>query len=176
MFDHFLIDKNFVHDGAMVIAGLIMLAAAFSDFKQLRISNKLCLALVAVFPVFVLSSPAEVPWLQHIAVAAAVMLVGFGMYAFRLLGGGDVKMLAAAALWAGPKLIAALLMYTTLAGGILAMAFAFVAFGHHIVRQTQSQPAAQPVQPWHKTPVPYGIAIACGGISALVMLAQSNLT
>jgi prepilin peptidase CpaA len=172
MFDNFLIDKNFIHDSAMVMAGLIMLAAAFSDFKKLRISNRLCLALAALFPVFVWSSPTEIAWVQHLAIAAAVMAVGFGMFAMRLLGGGDVKMLAAAALWAGPKLIGALLLYTTFAGGLLAIAFACAA----LVRVMVLHKKPVDGQPWHKIPVPYGIAIACGGISALVMLAQSNIT
>lgn len=163
----FLIDQNFIHDGLLVIAALIMLAAALSDMKKLRISNKLCLVLAALFPLYVLTAPQEIAWTQHLAVSAVVLFIGFAFFALRLLGGGDVKMLAAAALWAGPKLIATLLIYTTVAGGILAIAFATAALLRALIEKREHDHA------WHKAPVPYGVAIACGGISSLVMLAQS---
>ncbi len=176
MFDHFLIDKSFLHDGSLVIAALIMLAAALSDFKKLKISNKLCLALVAMFPFYALTADGDVAWLQHLAVAGVVFSVGFALYTLGMLGGGDVKMLAAAALWAGPKLIATLLIYTTLAGGVLALAFAGAALLRALLNARRNTQESLQEMPWHKAPVPYGMAIACGGISALVMLAQSTVT
>lgn len=162
-------DKNLIHDGTLIFAALIMLAAALSDAKKLIISNRLCLLLAALFPLYVITAPHEMDWLQNVAVAGVVLLIGFAMFALGLLGGGDVKMLAAAALWAGPKLIATLLVYTTLAGGILALVFACAALVRGLMNKTDSFGAV----PWHKTPVPYGLAIACGGVSALYMLAQA---
>lgn len=167
---HFLIDKSFVHDSAIVFAALIMLAAALSDFKNLRISNKLCLALAGLFPIYVLTSATEIGWIQHVGIATLVLGIGFGLFALRLIGGGDIKMLSAAALWAGPKLIATLLIYTTLAGGVLAIAFASAALIRALLKHQSLTDGA-----WHKAPVPYGVAIACGGICALVTLAQNSL-
>lgn len=168
--NHFLIDKTFIHESALVFAALIMLAAALSDFKNLRISNKLCLALAGLFPLYVLTAPHEMAWIQHVGIAALVLVMGFGLFAMRLIGGGDIKMLSAAALWAGPKLIATLLIYTTLAGGALAIAFATAALLRALMKHQSLTDGA-----WHKAPVPYGVAIACGGICALVTLAQNSL-
>ncbi len=173
MFDAFLIDRNFIHDAALVFAAFILLAAAVSDLKQLKISNKLCIALAALFPLYVLTAPGEIAWLHHAAIAALVFIIGFALFALRLIGAGDIKMLTAAALWAGPKLIATLLIYTSLAGGLLAIGFAAAALFRAMLKKQQ---ANEGDVPWHKAPVPYGVAIACGGISALVMLAQSSLT
>lgn len=171
----FIIDKNFLHDGVMIIAALTMIAAAISDFKKLIISNRICLFLVALFPLFVLTAPVEVDWLHHLLIAAVVLTIGFAMFALNLLGGGDAKMLAAASLWVGPKLIATLLVFTTLAGGMLALGYAAAA----LWRARRSYKAKSPEQegqqelPWHRTPVPYGVAIACGGVTALFIMAQA---
>lgn len=167
-------ESSFFHQGALVLAALIMLAAALSDARRLVISNRLCLCLVALFPLYVMTAPHEIDWLQNVAVAGAVLLVGFAMFALNLLGGGDVKMLAATALWAGPKLIATLLVYTSFAGGILAMVFAGAALVRAFWKKNEQSPGCPDVVPWHKTPVPYGLAIACGGVSALYILAQAS--
>ena len=71
---------------------------------------------------------------------------------FRLgiLGGGDVKLLAAAALWLGAAALMPFLMATALAGGLLAVAFLAWA----LVRRDRGRVA-----------LPYGIAIAAGGVA-----------
>lgn len=171
MFDNLILSKNFFHEGAIVFAALVMLIAALNDVRTYRISNGLCLALAGFFPLFVLTAPHEVYWTQHLLVAGAVLLVGFSMFALGLLGAGDVKMLTATALWAGPKLIATLLVITTIAGGLLAAAFAGAALWHKYAGRKNMGEKELESGPWHKTPVPYGVAIACGGVSALLMMA-----
>lgn len=165
--------KLFLHNGSLMCAAFILLAAALHDVKAFKISNRFSLALIALFPLYVLTAPQEIAWMQHVAVAGIVFLIGFAMFALGAFGGGDVKMLAVAALWAGPKMVATLMVITTMAGGVLALVFAVAAllragFGrqHH----------EEGHRPWHKAPVPYGVAIACGGIAALVMMAQNSLT
>ena len=64
-----------------------------------------------------------------------------------MLGGGDVKLLAAAALWTGSAALLPFLMATALAGGLLAALF--LAFARR-----EGKPVA----------LPYGVAIAAGGI------------
>jgi prepilin peptidase CpaA len=169
--DSFVIDKAFLHDGVMMVAALTMIVAALSDFKKLIISNRLCLFLAALFPLFVLTAPHDIAWTQHLMIAGIVLVIGIGMFAMNLLGGGDVKMLAAAALWVGPKMIATLLLFTTFAGGILAFGFACVAFWR--ARKAYKENTSDEVLSWYKSPVPYGVAIACGGVTALFMMAQA---
>src|ERR1043166_1053662 len=102
MLDHLILSKNLFHEGAIAFAAIVMLIAALNDVRTYKISNWLCLALVGLFPLYVLTAPQEVYWAQHLLVAGAVLMVGFAMFALGLLGAGDVKMLTATALWAGP--------------------------------------------------------------------------
>jgi prepilin peptidase CpaA len=165
-------DKALLRDVALACAAFFMLAGAFSDLRKLKIPNLLCLLLAVLFPVYVLVSPQEVAWAQHLMVAGIVLLIGFAMFTVKLLGAGDVKMLAAAALWVGPKLIATFLFITTIAGGVLAAVFVLAAVWRHMV--TKKEALGEDMEslcPWHKTPVPYGVAIACGGVSALMVMA-----
>lgn len=153
--------NGLMHQTALIVAALILLAAAISDVKRFRIANWFCLALTALFPLYVITAPQDIAWAQHVAVAGLVLLIGFAMFAIKALGGGDVKILAAAALWAGPKLIATLLLVTTLAGGALAIIFASAALARALLKKDA-------IGAWHKAPVPYGVAIACGGIATIL--------
>jgi prepilin peptidase CpaA len=69
------------------------------------------------------------------------------------MGGGDVKLLASTSVWAGPALVFPLLMVTALAGGL-------VAVGVLAARRRRS-------------PLPYGVAIAAGGLVVAQRLAAA---
>ncbi len=84
-----------------------------------------------------------------LAVALIVFAIGAGLFARGLLGGGDVKLLAAGSLWLGAAATGAFLMATVLAGGLLAVAYLALRLLH-------------PSGP--KPALPYGVAIAAGGI------------
>ena len=72
----------------------LLVAGAVTDLARRRIPNTLVLAGVALFVATVpLIGPAEAA-LRAIP-AAVTLAVGFGLFALRLFGGGDVKMLAA---------------------------------------------------------------------------------
>ena len=68
-----------------------------------------------------LVSPTLVAWLAALGLAAAVFVVGLGLFARELIGGGDVKLLAALSLWAGPEQFVWFMLVTTLAGGVLSL-------------------------------------------------------
>ena len=79
-----------------------MIGLACYDVVTFRIPNWANLGLVAAFPVFAGAaalSGVDVFWLEHLGAAAIVFAVGLGMFFARTLGGGDVKLLSAAALW-----------------------------------------------------------------------------
>jgi prepilin peptidase CpaA len=100
--------------------GLLGLAVV-SDIEALRIPNRICLAIAALYPVHVLASPEPVDWLGAIAVALAVFAVGLVAFAAGAVGGGDVKLIAATALWAGPAMFLDFVFATTLVGGAIAI-------------------------------------------------------
>lgn len=100
--------------------GLLGLAVV-TDLAAMRIPNRICLCIAALYPVHVLASGVPIDWLGALGAAAAVFLVGLVPFVFRLMGGGDVKLMAAAALWAGPGMVLEFVLVTTFLGGVMAL-------------------------------------------------------
>lgn len=100
--------------------GLLGLAVV-TDLDELRIPNRICLLIALLYPSYVLATPEPVNWLGALGVAAGVFVIGLIPFSTGVMGGGDVKLLAAASLWAGPGAIVSFLLLTTLAGGALAL-------------------------------------------------------
>jgi len=148
------------------------LAGAACDLRRRRIPNYLTgaafLAALAVNGLF--GGPrALLDSLAAGLLAGALFAVMFFMGG---MGGGDVKLMAAIAAFAGLGRLAEVLLYTTLAGGVLALGVAFYrrAIGSTMRRMfawampgrlnasLEGNVAAQPLY------VPYGVAIAAGAL------------
>jgi len=92
-----------------------------------------------------------------------VLAVCFALFAVKVMGGGDAKFLAAVSLWAGPQHLAAVLFTTAAAGGLLAIAV----LGYLTLRSrefTMLNHVMVGCQSPARKPIPYGIAIALGGL------------
>jgi prepilin peptidase CpaA len=85
----------------------------------------------------------------HVGVALAVLAVFAFAFQLGMMGGGDVKMVAAVALWLPPLAVLQLLVIMSLAGGLLTIAMLIP----HRLRKAAGQPE-----------IPYGIAIAFAGM------------
>lgn len=110
--------------GPLLIACLFLslfAQAAVSDVQCLRIPNAIPLALIALYPAHAVTQGSMTAPLLAVAGAAAVFAFGFALFAFRVMGGGDVKLLAAGALWAGPTHLMDFIWLSTLAGAVLAL-------------------------------------------------------
>ena len=153
---------------ASVLAILLLLYVATTDIATRTIPNEICLALAGLGVVAQLANPMQI---VHSLIAAAILFVLlFVLYTRRMMGGGDVKLLVALAVGLPLVGVVQLLMVTVLAGGALA----FV----HIVMRALPAPALAPagsslvrrvyaVERWRHlrhAPLPYGVAIAFGGI------------
>lgn len=143
----------------------LMLWAAISDVLRFEIPNRISALLCAVFFIAVVTADTgPIPVLWHVAAAAAVFLVGFGLFAIRIFGGGDVKLLAASALWCGWGLLPMLLVIIALSGGVLALIL--------VVGRRLYPKGWGPEWLAHlfsrEAPVPYGVAIAAGNILLFV--------
>lgn len=153
----------------LVILGFVALlaAAAVSDVRFYRIPNRLCAGVAILFAIFCLVSLFgadnlfRIDWLGGLMVGAAAMAIGAGVFALGLFGGGDVKLIAAIALWAGPQGIGGFLIITTLAGGVVAL---LILLAHTLERIRNSVNGAGKVVSHEKRKVPYGLAIAAGGL------------
>jgi prepilin peptidase CpaA len=151
-----------------LFCALLVLAAA-SDLRSLRIPNRISIALLLLYPLHVLVSPAPVDWPLSLGIAGAIFAIGFAIYLFGWAGGGDVKLLAASALWAGPTMVGTQLLVMALAGGVLALAALGVQYGRRYAAGGivgVMAPDAGIAAP----KLPYGVAIAVGGIVAFLKL------
>lgn len=128
---------------------------AFSDYRDFIIPNRVCLAIVLLYPAYLLTSPVPVDWMTAIVISLSILAVTTIMFSFGLMGGGDVKFYTATALWAGPALTIPFLLVTAIAGGVLAVLL--------MARGYYSQKTSSDGKP-HRHSVPYGVAIATGGL------------
>jgi prepilin peptidase CpaA len=150
-------------------AGL-MIVAAFEDLRRLLIPNALPLGLCLLWPLYILPAPSWMGVLGAVGCAAAVFIVGAVGFSRGFLGGGDVKLLTAATLWAGPAQLPSLLVLTGVLGGVLAL-FLMAPPGAHlaVLARAKFGPATEPADHDMATPVPYGIAIAGAAIIVIFL-------
>lgn len=149
-----------------LFAGLMGLAAA-TDVERLRIPNRIVAALVLLYPVYVLASPAPVDWTGGLVAGAIALGVLFVVWRLGFLGAGDAKLLAAAILWCGPAGTPTLLAVMGLAGGALALIIAtdmrFVAAS--LVRGVLHGSG----DAFLRAEVPYGVAIAAAAFVTMAL-------
>ncbi len=144
-----------------VLTGSLLCAAA-SDLQRYLIPNRYPAAILLAF----LAQAPLTPYFQSLgglAVGAAVLAAGALLFARGLLGGGDVKLLAAVAFWAGPSMIATFLFVTSLTGAVLALTLLSPAR-----RLFPAHPNALAVpgdfRGRLRQPMPFAVAIAAGGL------------
>lgn len=141
----------------------LLVIAAVSDIRTYRIPNNVVLAILLIYPVHAVVSPAPVDWLTGLAVFAAALAVGFVLFATKFFGAGDAKLIAATMLWAGPVLALPALLICALSGGILALILLsplrFVVVNALSSISRESPGGAAPARQ-----MPYGVPIALGGL------------
>lgn len=137
--------------GLWGILAILVLIAAATDIKGRIISNKLNLCMAALAPIHWWAAGLGL-WPEiaiQIGLAGAAFAILAVLFAMRAIGGGDVKLLAALALWFTPAAFVNLIVIMALTGGALALAFG----AWHIMRRRKD-----------RLSIPYGIAIAVGTI------------
>ena len=154
---------------ATVWVGLVALAAV-CDVAELRIPNRICAVIAALYPAHVVATRQLTGEVADVAaaigVAAGVFIFGALLFRSGTMGGGDVKLMTVIALWAGPDEILPFLLVTALGGGI--MALLMTSSARFALAQTfdlfGADSARERVLGIH---VPYGVAIALGACVAV---------
>ena len=154
--------------GRWLFIGAMVFLACY-DVATFRIPNWANLGLVAAFPVFAGAaalSGADIWWLSHLAAGAIVFGAGLVLFFARVLGGGDVKLLSAAALWVGMKGLLPLVVWVGLAGGVLVLVLLLLRRNLLVLVAwaTPRVPESLPRALTTGEKVPYGVAIAAGTI------------
>lgn len=140
-----------------------LVVAAFYDLGTYRIPNLLTLALAGAFPIAALLAPGPVDWLWHGGAGAVALLVGAVLFARRWMGGGDVKLIAACALWMGP-LAPTFLVVMAVAGGVMGLGLLVVRRVVPGVWMLLPDGLALPRVLSPGAAIPYGVAIAAAGL------------
>jgi prepilin peptidase CpaA len=143
----------------MGLLAILLVAAAVIDIRTFTISNALNLAVALLAPLYWLSI--ALPLWPEVAIqlglGVGVFILLAGAFYAGMMGGGDVKLAAALALWFSPASTLKFLVLMSIAGGVVTL----VALALHRLRKSAGRPK-----------IPYGVAIAFGG---LVILTQRFL-
>ena len=147
---------------------LLLLYVATTDIATRLIRNEICLALALLGIAGQLARPMQVA--QSLIAAAILLLLLSVIYTRGWIGGGDIKLLVALAIGLPLAGVVQLLTITALAGGVLALVHLMMRHlpyprlapaGSSLVRRVYA------IERWRNlrhAPLPYGVAIACGGI------------
>ena len=149
----------------LTLVGAAAIAGAAYDITTFTIPNWISLALLGLFPVLALVAGLSLSEAGiHFAIGVGALIVGIALFAGGIVGGGDAKLFAALALYMGVQSNGPYVFSVAMAGGGLAIALLLLRW--------------MPVRmflirlPWtHKLTsagmgVPYGVAIAAGGLIA----------
>jgi prepilin peptidase CpaA len=147
---------------------LLLLYVATMDIATRLIRNEICLVLALLGIAGQFASPMQVA--ESLIVATLLLLLLLVIYTRGLIGGGDVKLLVALAIGLPLTGVIELLAITALAGGVLALVHLMMRHlpypnlapaGSSLVRRVYA------IERWRHlrhAPLPYGVAIAFGGI------------
>src|SRR4051812_21271794 len=124
----------------ILLAGLaaLLIVAAVIDVRTFTISNRLNLTVALLAPVYWLSV-AMSPWpgvALQLAAGLTVFTILAGAFYAGMMGGGDVKLAAALALWFPPLVTVKFLVLMSLAGGALTL----VVLVWHRARKREGRP------------------------------------
>lgn len=148
----------------LILLSPILLVTAYFDLKYMRIPDILSLGAIGLFviSIFLIGLPEAG---MRLGAAFVVFVVGLGAFALRMVGGGDVKMLAVLMLFipSGIWTLHALVFSASLAAGlVLISAWRALPFLHVHGWVSLASPRAFPM----------GISIALSGLALPIVIYQ----
>jgi prepilin peptidase CpaA len=138
----------------LIALAALLVVAAVIDVRTFTISNRLNLIVALLAPLYWLSVALS-PWpgvAIQLAAATTVFVILAGAFYAGMMGGGDVKLAAALALWFPPAATLKFLVLMSVAGGVLTL----VLLVWHRAKRREGRPE-----------IPYGVAIAFGALAVL---------
>ncbi|WP_411278899.1 prepilin peptidase [Gemmatimonas sp.] len=157
---------------SFALLGTLLAGAVVSDLRARRVSNALNLGVlvagvvVSVFTLGVADGARQV--LSGVGVA---LLIWFPMFALRLMGAGDVKLMTASAAWLGWQGTLVASLATGIFGGLLGAFWLLRSHGAvsalHTMATAVRAPWIMKLRPYEaRDRVPYALAIAAGVATA----------
>jgi prepilin peptidase CpaA len=157
-----LVTSMLVLAGIAIVMALVIYAAV-SDLARMIIPNWVSIAIAVLFaPCALLAGLPPVAIAVGYAVGAVMLVIGIGLFHARVMGGGDVKLIAALSIWAGSA-APVFLVWTILAGGVLTVVLVGLRRAMR-GRTVRAEWAARLLDPANGAP--YAVAICAGVIVA----------
>lgn len=148
-------------------AATLAILCGVSDARSLTIPNKYVLGMIILFPIAALIDPSAMPFINHLIAGGIIFGLSFILFSLKLMGGGDSKMAGALALWVGLGGLINFIAIMAMAGGVLAAISLVLKKNKNLIPEKVSNASWFGQLKENKNVVPYGIAIAIGGIFAL---------
>lgn len=175
-----------------ILAGgaILLVVAAYIDVRRFIIPNWINAVLLLLGLIWAALTP-DFAWVVSLGISISIFLCGALLHQFRLMGGGDVKLLTVMGFWAGVSHLFPLLFVTALAGGVLSLFYLLKSFlqnrgktGRLSLAESATLLHADVVQEGGaavlqkarstdalRQPIPYGVAIAVGGLYVFLRIA-----
>lgn len=150
----------------LAAAQVTLVAAAAQDAVRFRISNLIPAIMALLFMAWAAFAGVGAGVWQNLVAAMLVFFAGALLFRAGWLGGGDVKLWAAAALWFDLLGAAQMVGLVTFAGAALTL----ILFA---LRRLWLGPTPHPLLR-KRGPIPYGVAIACGALLAFATIGPSS--
>ena len=151
---------------------LVVLYAAVSDVRALRIPNWTVLTVLALFAVSV-PFTVEAALVSALIGGAVLFVITLLLFFLRVFGGGDAKMIAALGLWLGVSGLATFLLVMSLVGAFLAMLAVVLqksGYAQKLVNKWKLEKGWLVALGRGESVVPYGVAIAAGSVWAFATI------
>ena len=149
----------------LAVLPALVIVAGLKDLTSMKIPNWISgLLILGFFPAALSLGVPPAAIGLHVVIAVAALLIGMGLFALNLLGGGDVKLMAAACLWLGLSGSGVFVLATAVVGGVFSLAL--------LVSRAWLRPYVGAGPGWlvqlmePKGHIPYGVAIAIGALVA----------
>jgi prepilin peptidase CpaA len=142
----------------------LLVIAAYSDIRTLRIPNTLVVAIAAlgILRLVLLGNPITATY--AVGAALLVFFVGCVLFRYGFVGGGDVKLLTATIPLIWYRDLFNFLALMSIIGALLSLAVVLI----HNYLPLVSGPRLAARLPKGRLPVPYGVAISFAGIVTLL--------
>lgn len=152
----------------IAISLAVLLAIAMvTDLKSYIIPNWVVLCVMALYAAWFFLSPVPLDWQAALLGFGITFVVGFALFAFKIAGGGDIKLLMACSLWASGKVaMLNFLFIMSLVGAVLGIV---LLVGRKYTLPTLAMFNTKKTLPrilLEGEPLPYGLAIG----SAMIWL------
>ena len=152
-----------------LIAGLsgVLLWSAIEDIRKREIPNTAVVSVLILYCIYSIAGFSD--WQNGLIAAVVIFIPTFLLFQFGVFGGGDAKMMTVVAPFMGLKALSLFLLIVAVAGALLALGMAL-----HGIWSRRRQSRETIIEEVRTLSIPYGVAIAAGGMLPILSLIHSR--